>query len=229
MTLRVPEKMQDEAAAPFFGQNGGKVVLAPWQARLKTFAIWWTGIALVFYSVYPLAYWLASQRTRFYRPFLAAELRIPFVQEWFWAYMSIYVLAILPPFFLNPPELRRLARAFMAAILVAGLCFVAFPAPVGYARALPSGEPYHTLFRVIFHFDGPLNSVPSLHVCCAALFLLALGRRSSPFLRVMWAAWFFLIVCSTMLVHQHHVLDIVAGIALALLMHYCSRRKVPLA
>jgi membrane-associated phospholipid phosphatase len=195
-----------------------------WKARTRTFALWWTGFVLTFYSVYPLTYWLASRRTRFYRLFWEAERCVPLVQEWFWAYVSLYLLMFLPPFFLNPAELRRLAQKAIAATLIAGVCFVAFPAPVGHTRVLPPDEPYHTLFRVIFHLDGPLNSAPSLHVCYAALILLALGGKSSTFLRAAWIIWMLLIGCSTVLVHQHHALDVVTGLALALLLHYCFRR-----
>jgi membrane-associated phospholipid phosphatase len=199
--------------------------LAPWRERLKAFVIWWSLVGLVFYSVYPVAHWFASQQTQVYRLFFDAELRIPLVKEWIWAYGSIHLLIFLPPFFLNPVELRRLAQECIAAILIAGGCFVIFAAPVGHTRIPPPDEPYHTLFRSIFDFDGPFNSVPSLHVCYSAINLLAISRRSSTFLRVSWGVWFFLIACSTLLVHQHHALDIVTGLALALLMHYCFWRK----
>ena len=188
--------------------------LAGFRERLKTFCVWGAWVGVAFFSVYPAANWLASQQTRHYVFFAAAELRIPFVPQWIWAYLSMFVLFLLPPFFLNPPALRRLAKILIVSTLVAGIVFVLFPAPIGFSRVLPEAEPYRALFESVFFLDRPYNTLPSLHVCYSAAIAAFVCRASGPWVRGIVLFWLLLIVCSTILTHQHHVLDVLAGLAL---------------
>jgi membrane-associated phospholipid phosphatase len=193
--------------------------------RWKTFAIWASWVGVAFFSVYPVTNWLAESSARRYAFFLDAELAIPFVPQWVWFYLSLYALFALPPFFLDVVAMRRLGKALVSGTLLAGLCFVLFPAPIGYLRAVPEFEPYRTLFQSLFQVDAPFNTLPSLHVSCSAGILLALAERSRPPRRVLWFSWLILIVCSTVLVHQHHLLDVATGLALALFLHFFWRKR----
>jgi membrane-associated phospholipid phosphatase len=60
------------------------------------------------------------------------------------------------------------------------------------------------------------NMVPSLHValsvCCVAIFV----RRATAFGRVLLWSWAAAIALSTLLTHQHHVIDAVTGWLLGL-------------
>ena len=46
----------------------------------------------------------------------------------------MYLLFALPPFFLDPPELKRLGIELLVATAVAGLVFVLFPVKLGFDR-----------------------------------------------------------------------------------------------
>jgi membrane-associated phospholipid phosphatase len=71
----------------------------------------------------------------------------------------------------------------------------------------------------MFAVDMPHNMVPSLHVVFSALILLALtGATTSESYRLFWYGWLLVICASTMLVHQHHLIDVIAGLALAFLL-----------
>ncbi|MDR2625528.1 MAG: phosphatase PAP2 family protein [Zoogloeaceae bacterium] len=187
---------------------------ASFRARLKTFLVWGFWVGVVFFSVYPAANWLASRQTRQYVLFADWELGIPFVPQWIWAYLSMYLLFFLPLFFLRPPAMRRLAKLLMCSTLIAGLVFLLFPAPIGFSRILPETEPYRGMFALLFDLDRPYNTVPSLHVCYSAAIAAFLFREGNKAMRVLMVFWLSLIVCSTMLTHQHHVADVLTGLLL---------------
>jgi membrane-associated phospholipid phosphatase len=193
------------------------------------FAIWGARVAVVFLCVYPATNWLAAQQTRHYVFFFDAELRIPFCPEWIWAYFSVYVLLLLPLFLLDVARFQRLCKALIAGIILAGIFFILFPAPIGFTRVLPEAEPYRTLFLPVILVDAPFNTVPSLHVSCATGIVLMLAENSvSLWRRGAWFFWLGMIAVSTVLVHQHHVLDVVSGLAMAFCLHRWFKPSTPL-
>jgi len=199
--------------------------LLPLSARLATFAAWGCLVGVAFFSIYPTTNWLSSQRGEAYSLFLTAELNLPFVPQFIWLYLSMYGLFLLPPFFLNPPELKRLAKELILGTCVAGAVFLLWPARLGFPRVLPVEEPYRALFQGLFAVDQPFNMVPSLHVVYSTAISLAVMAQAGRVLKPIFAIWVLLIVSSTVLVHQHHLLDVFAGAILALLMRLILEKK----
>ncbi len=74
---------------------------------------------------------------------------------------------------------------------------------------------YATLFRWLQTVDGPYNSFPSLHVSITTLSTLACydWHKKHAWLLI----WPPLVAISTVLIKQHHLLDVVGGIALGVL------------
>lgn len=206
-------------------QSTATCPLPPLSSRLSTFALWGTLVGIAFFSIYPTTNWLTGFRGQHYSLFLTDELLIPFVPEFIWLYLSMYGLFVLPPFFLDRAELKRLAKELILATLIAGITFLAFPAQLGFSRTLPVDEFYRALFQGLFSVDQPFNLVPSLHVVYTTVISLALIARASAPVRAVFCLWLTLIVLSTVLVHQHHLLDVVAGVALALLMRILFKEK----
>ena len=105
---------------------------------------------------------------------------------------------------------RRLALATIAG----GAIFLLLPAKLGFER--PASVPgYDGAFGFIYFLDLPHNLLPSLHVAWSALILHAVWRPSPPWARRLFEIWFVLMSASVVLVHQHHVLDVAAGLLLA--------------
>lgn len=198
----------------------------PSQNVWKTYAIWAAWVGVAFFSVYPSCNWLTSQRSDYFHLYLKSELAVPFVPEFMLAYLSMYVLFALPPFFLGVAELHALGRQLVAGTVISGLIFLCFPAKLGFARVIPGDTPFAPLYANLFTIDMPHNMVPSLHVVFSALILLSIaGTMSTRLQKVFWYAWLGLICASTLLVHQHHVLDVVTGLALAGLMRQIFKKR----
>lgn len=134
--------------------------------------------------------------------------------EFIWFYLSMYLLFALPPFFLQPLELKRLGIELLVATAVAGVVFVIFPVKLGFERVTPDDPLYGRIYAAVFSIDKPFNLVPSLHVVYTCAIALSIGRRMREYSRGILLLWATLISLSTLLVHQHHLLDVVSALLL---------------
>ena len=64
--------------------------------------------------------------------------------------------------------------------------------------------------------DAPFNLFPSLHAALWLLLLEVYARQLHGLVRLVVLGWFALIGLSPMLTHQHHMIDILGGLLLAL-------------
>ena len=193
--------------------------------RIFTFLVWGAWVGLAFLCIYPTTNWLAGFRPHHYRLFVMQELGVPFVPAFVWAYLSMYVLFLLPPFFLAPEAMKRLAKALIRATCVAGVVFLVFPARLGFPRILPDDPLLRSLFATLFAVDPPYNLVPSLHVTYSTAIVLTIAAGAGRKIRILLFSWLALIMASTLFIHQHHLLDVFTGWALALLVYRYGRRK----
>jgi membrane-associated phospholipid phosphatase len=181
---------------------------------LTPFIRWGSVIGIVFFAIYPASNWLTSQRTGLWHLYFENELSIPFLPQFVWLYLSMYLLFALPPFFVPAHAASRVAKQLVAGCAACGLLFLIFPAVLGFERTLPPAAPYRQIFRAIHSVDAPHNLVPSLHVVFSSVIALACARFARlPFRWLLWV-WLGLIVLSTVLVHQHHLIDVLAALLL---------------
>ncbi len=192
----------------------------PWRmpsaGALRTYLSYALIVALLFVIGYGGANWLAAQRATHLKLFFDAELAIPLLPAMIWIYLSINLLFVLPVFRLDTEELRLLGRRMIAATVAATLIFLAMPTTIGFAR-LDTANDGHAIFQLLYALDHPFNSVPSLHVAYSTLILTALARNGRWLLKATLATWLALIMASTVLIHQHHMLDIASALLLVAL------------
>jgi len=183
----------------------------------KTYFYWLFWISVVFFTVYPLCNWLTAKRETVFNLYVAAELQIPFVPEFVWIYLSLYLLFIIPPFFLGASRMNALGKRLVGATIFCGIAFLVIPAELGFERTVPDDPFYSAMFARLFAVDLPHNMAPSLHVTFSAMILFVLLNESQSAARstVFWI-WLVLICASTVLVHQHHLLDVVTGLLVAM-------------
>jgi hypothetical protein len=190
-------------------------------AVLRTYLGWsfWVGVA--FFAVYPTMNWLTSLRPAPWHLYFPAELAIPFVPMFIWPYLSMYLLFALPLVFIPAERMPPLGRQLIAGSLISAVCFLLLPAELGFVRQVPAGAPYAALYARVFRIDRPYNLVPSLHVIFSTAIGLACADFARPAARVAILAWLVVIVASTVLTHQHHLLDL----ATAFVIVYGLRRR----
>jgi len=183
-------------------------------SRLKAFAVS-AGLSVLFLVVYSGCNWITGQRGQVRSFYFQWERAIPFVPFMILPYMSIDLFFVAAPFICRTDEeLRIFSRRVIAAILIAGLCFLLFPLRFAFPRPHASGL-LGGIFDWFRGMDSPFNLLPSLH---AALLLLLVDLYARNLRGVLFFAamlWFFLIGLSPLLTYQHHVIDIIGGFVLA--------------
>lgn len=147
--------------------------------------------------------------------FFAWERSIPFVPGMIVPYLSID-LFFSGSFFLcrDRAELSVLARRIALAIAISAVGFLLFPLRFGWPRPAVEGW-LGALFAPLNALDQPFNLCPSLHISLRAILWTVYGRHARGSLRAGLAAWFFLIGLSTLLIYQHHVIDLLGGYLVA--------------
>ena len=189
----------------------------PTAQRWRAYGFWSGWIAVAFFAVYPTLNWITALRAEPWHLYLPAELSIPFVPELIWAYLSMFVLFLIPPFLLNAARMPALGKQLIAGTVLSGFIFLLLPAELGFAREVPATPVHAKIYAALFGLDRPHNLVPSLHVYFSAAIALACASVARPLTRGLLLVWLGVIVLSTLLTHQHHVVDIVAAFVLLLI------------
>jgi hypothetical protein len=186
--------------------------------RIRLYAYWGGLAGIVFFAVYPTLNWFTSTRAHRLHLYVAPELAIPLVPQFIWPYLSMYPLLLAPLFLLPASRMPALGRQLIAGTIAAGLIFLVLPADLGFIRVVPSDPMYAKIFAGLFGLDRPHNLVPSLHVVWSCAIILACTDVARPITRGLLYAWLAIVIVSTVLVHQHHVMDAVAALALVFIL-----------
>ena len=108
--------------------------------RSKALVVFRSGLSVLFLVVYSGCNWITGQRSHVGSFYFQWERGIPFVPFMILPYMSIDLFFIAAPFLCRTEqELRIFSRRVIAAILIAGLCFLLFPLRFAFPRPHASG------------------------------------------------------------------------------------------
>ena len=188
-----------------------------WSMALK----WALLMGAMFFLIYGSVNAYSANYTVAPSLYLPWERQIPFVPSLIVPYMSIDLIFVLC-FFLcrNHYELISLSWRIGFAVVVSALCFLLFPMKFGFERPVVDGA-FSFLFFV-HSVDLPYNQCPSLHISIAMILWDVLRRRlqGRPLQNILVTVWFVLIAASTVLVFQHHVIDVAGGVIVGLLSWY---------
>jgi len=170
-------------------------------------AAWWV-------VVYHGADYWTGVRARRVRIHLDAELAMPFVPAFILAYLSLDLVFMLAPFVLRTRrDLQALALTLASVTAVAGLGFLLVPAEPAFS--VQDAGAWSGLFEVSRMMALRYNMVPSLHVALSCVCLAAYASRRSGVVRLFLGVWGAAIALTTLLTHQHHVIDVITGLILA--------------
>lgn len=187
------------------------------------------GLSLLFLIVYGGCIWITSRRHDVGVFYFAWERAIPFVPFMILPYLSIDLFFVAAPFlFSSERDLKIFVLRVASAIVVAGVCFLAIPLRFAFPRGHAGGW-LGLLFDWFRGLDAPYNLFPSLHAALLVFLIEVYTRHLRGSARFGVMMWFVLIGLSPLLTHQHHVIDIIGGFALAAGCVYFIRPKFALA
>ena len=168
----------------------------------------------IFFSIYGLASLLAGIRGAHSAFYFDWELRLPFFPSVALIYLSVpRVLALTPVVLRTWRDFLPFFVTLTAVTVIAGLIFLVAPVTQGYPQRVASGT-WAWVFQLADKLNLNYNEVPSLHVAFAVTVALVFGRRCGPLGKSLFWLWAAAVVASALLMHEHHVLDLVAGAVL---------------
>ena len=177
-------------------------------------------LCLAFAAAFGVLYGGASYLTGLHgirhRVYFDWELSLPFVPAAALLYLSLNVLLCMAPFVLRTREaFLPLFRALMLETAIGAACFLLFPVARGFPPRSADGA-----IGAVFDFANAVNlefnEVPSLHVALAFTAAIAYGQRCARAGRLALLAWATAIASSSVFMHEHHLVDVLTGLALAL-------------
>jgi len=190
----------------------------------------WTGIlgalvvSLAFFPIYVGGGMTPGILGRPLHLYASFELALPFWPIMIVAYLSMFVLFLLPAFQLDKSELWVLVRRLVVASMLGGLVFLLLPSEIGFPEHADAGR-WQPLYQLIYAVDSRANAAPSFHVIYTSTILLALMDVATPRLRILYALWLIVVCASTVLTHRHHLLDVAGGIAITLAVRRLRLRR----
>jgi membrane-associated phospholipid phosphatase len=173
------------------------------------------GLWLWFGLIYGGTDYLATLHHHRVRLHLDAELAIPFVPWTVFVYMSIYLTFWMAPFVLRTrSELQGLVLTLAAVILIGGVCFLVLPSELKYPPPGAMGN-WTGLVRLARDLALTNNFAPSMHVTLSTVCIVVYARQAPRPGKGLLYGWAAAIGGSTLLLHQHYVVDVLSGYLLA--------------
>lgn len=188
--------------------------------------------AVLSLGFYHTSHYMAAQFERgivFWIPELAWDRLISFSPGWIWVYLLYFPVCFLPLLFREIREdirlFRRTAAGFTVQFFAAFAVFWTLPSRMPRPSLEPQGLSEYAL-AWFYSIDPGYNIFPSLHVANVAYIACVTGRlKGRSWAVVLWILW-ALISVSTLLVKQHCLLDIPAGLLLGVACYSLSYSKI---
>lgn len=167
----------------------------------------------------------AARSATHYPLYFDWELSIPLIPWMIYPYLSLNGLLFLSAFVVKKEAVKGLCLSITYSVMIAGIFFYFFPGKLGFVREAEASG----LFKSMHEIDHPHNLFPSLHITYSALCVWAMIQQTKQawFHGVLWI-WLLMISASVILVHQHHIVDIVTGFILAIIMYRLVFRPMTL-
>lgn len=197
------------------------------QTRIKALFKWGLIGAFTCSGIYLGTNEIAAQRTSFYQLYFEFEREIPMVPWMIHIYNSFHILLFMNFLIIkNSLKIKAIAISLISSSAIASVFFLLFPAELGFSRT-ENIRGYEFWYNALHWLDHPHNLVPSLHITFSALSAYVISTEmGSVFLKLIFLLWFLLICSSIVLVHQHHLIDVVSGFVLAVLVKFAVYDKL---
>lgn len=197
--------------------------------RLKAMVVWGGACVLFCLVVYLGTNEIASNMEMHYGMYFEFEKDIPLIPSMILVYTSFHLLLFLNFFIIKDPKvIKAFTISLMCSSFIAAIIFLIFPGELGFSRT-ENIIGYESMYLFLHEIDHPYNLYPSLHITFSVLTAFAMfDQTTNKWFHLLLIIWIVLICCSVILVHQHHLFDIITGLLLAyFVIKLVYRRMIP--
>lgn len=158
-----------------------------------------------------------ARETVHYAPMLPLDRLIPLIPAWSLVYGALYAFLIVLPVIVVQQDdmIRRTVWAYLTVWTSSYVVFLLYPTVAPRPDAAPGDGFAAWGLRFLYEADPPYNCFPSLHVAHSFVSALACHRLHRRLGEIALACA-SLVALSTLFTRQHYVLDVIAGVLLAL-------------
>lgn len=154
--------------------------------------------------------------------------KIPFVPQLALIYFSTYVFVVEPFLILsNARQFTWMLVSFAAISVTASLIHAFHPSRIERREDLQIDGPSAWMIRLFQRTCKPYGNFPSMHVALSVPVVGANYLAAGPLMGSFTLVWAALIALSTLYTKQHYILDVLAGIALGVLVFAGAAWVIP--
>ncbi len=154
------------------------------------------------------------------------EKKIPFIPEWNIIYLYTYPYIVLPLFTIFDKKIyKQTVYTLLSVAIMSFIFFILFPSRVDLREPAEGTGFIKYLMDFTQSADKPNNCLPSHHIAASVvitLFSLKYNRKLGIFTIAISGG----ITLSVLFLKQHYFLDIVSGIAVALIWYFFWNWKI---
>lgn len=170
----------------------------------------------IFYLFYGTASYISSLRSDINNVGFDWEVNIPFIPEMSLIYLSSSLLLIILIFAIDTKkEIKLIANILIVETIIASIIYLIYPVTNNFSERIVTGW-VSIPFSLADTVNLSYNEVPSLHVALACTAAYFLSVNKTIYSIIFFRGWALLIATSTLLIHEHHIIDIIAGYLLSL-------------
>lgn len=186
---------------------------------LKERIVWTIYLGVVFFLLYGSSNNFASLTGPHDSYFMNWETSIPFIEVFIIPYMSSDVMFCVALLLTQTRfQLRVLSLRIFTVVVLSTLIFVLFPLQFSFEK--PEIETFNILFKML-EADLSFNQLPSLHISLSIILWFSMKETvKNDLIKILLLIWFILIGISTLVVYQHHFIDLPTGIIMGLFIVY---------
>ena len=173
---------------------------------------------IVFGIVYNICAYFTSIQLEKMSCVFSWECNLPFVPWLIVPYFSTGFFFVFSFFIVsNSKQLLTLTQRIVALVLISGVCYLLFPLYQTFTKPIVTNPCIRWMYLFLEQWDSPYNQAPSLHVSLCIVYWSVI--RDSLSIRK-WGkyilyTWILVIVISTLLIYQHHMIDIVSALVVS--------------
>jgi membrane-associated phospholipid phosphatase len=163
--------------------------------------------------------------TNDYNFLLPIDSAIPFVPEFIWIYHTLIPVMMLTMYYRHKSKKEFFINfwAVSTASIIISTLYVVLPSFYPYPEFTPDSWSEHVTYWT-HKIDAASNTFPSGHVAFSWLMYLGVANSSENTAgKWKYFTWSFLIMVSTLVLKQHYIVDVAAGIVLAYACYYLTK------
>lgn len=156
--------------------------------------------------------------------------KIPLVSEFIIIYMLWYPYLFYSYYLVykkDKQRYRELINKTALAVIIANVCFVAYPTMVD-RPTIDNSNIFNIILNLVYISDFPVNCLPSMHCLLSFLimFEVILNNNMDKWIKVFIVITSLLIVLSTLLVKQHVIYDVLLALIISVILSINRKKEI---